>query len=139
MKISISVLFFALFPVLIFTGCSDKTQISGQVTYTDETPVYPGKVCFTAGKNTFYGRLNKEGRYSVGEFKDGEGIPAGKYDVWVAETGYAVEIIKNGKPTGLYDSVERVSAKYTNPNPECPKYELKRGGSKTFDFTVEKP
>jgi hypothetical protein len=134
---NLSVLFFALFPVLLFTACSDKTQISGQVTYTDGTPVYPGKVCFTAGKNTFYGRLSKEGHYSVGEFKDGEGIPAGKYDVWIAETGYAVEIIKNGKPTGLYDSVERVSAKYTNPNPECPKYELKRGRAKICNYSVE--
>jgi hypothetical protein len=67
-------------------GCTSKTQISGTVTYTDGQPVHPGKVCFSTEKETFFGRLDKNGHYSIGEFKDGEGIKPGKYNVWLAET-----------------------------------------------------
>jgi hypothetical protein len=67
--------------LLVFAGCSSKVRISGNVTFPDGEPLTVGAVCFETPENSFIGRLDKNGHYSVGENNNGDGIPQGTYTV----------------------------------------------------------
>jgi hypothetical protein len=133
-------LFYILFGILIGAGCSDKIKISGTVTFSDGEPVNFGSVCFNSNNKTYYGYLDKNGHYSPGELKDGDGVPHGNYNVWLSGTVLSKEILnKEGESTGNSKETFRVAEKYTLLETTDLKFEVKRGGSKTFDFTVERP
>ena len=69
-----------LFVCLFALGCSDKVGVTGTVTYVDED----GKVV-KRGEVTFLGEKElgraviKDGKFSVGLAKDGEGLRPGTY------------------------------------------------------------
>ncbi|MDR1958014.1 MAG: hypothetical protein LBQ54_03050 [Planctomycetaceae bacterium] len=133
-------LFCLLLLTLICLGCSDKVKISGTVTFPDGKPVDFGSVCFDGNGKTFYGYLNQKGYYSPGEVKDGDGVPYGTYKVWLSGTVLSEEILdKEGESTGYSKDTFRVAEKYTLPNTTDLTFEVKRGGPKKFDFTVEPP
>ena len=122
---AILVLFLVLFP-----GCADKVKISGTVTFEDGEPLQCGQVTLRAPNGTtYYGYLDKNGSYSPGEHRDGQPIPAGTYTVWVSGTDYSDE---------NFVVHQTVDAKYTSPDVTPLSFELKRGGQKIFDFTVER-
>jgi hypothetical protein len=124
----------------ISIGCSGKIKISGHVTFPDGEALDFGEVCFTEGNKTFFGRVKEGGYYAPGEFKDGDGIPLGTYNVWLSRTILSEMIFdKHGNESDDVKQIERVDKKYTAPETSGLKFEVKRGGSKTFDFTVERP
>jgi hypothetical protein len=121
-------------------GCSNKVKISGTVTFSDGEPVNFGCVCFDNNGKTYYGYLDNKGHYSPGELKDGDGVPCGNYKIWLSGTVLSEEILdKEGESTGKSYDTFRVTEKYTSPKTTDLKFEVKHGGSKTFDFTVERP
>jgi hypothetical protein len=124
----------------VSTGCSKNIKVTGHVTFTDGEPVNFGSVCFETCENTFYAKLDENGYYSIGDTQDGVGIPAGEYQVWLSGT-VLTEEIQGKNNDGHFDVKEtiRVHPKYTLPDYDALKFEVKRGGSKTFDFTVERP
>ncbi|MDR1382990.1 MAG: hypothetical protein LBJ67_03960 [Planctomycetaceae bacterium] len=123
---------------LPFTACSDKVKISGRVTFPDGKPVSIGEVNFATREKSYLGRLNQEGYYAPGELKDGDGIPAGIYQVWLSKTSeLKYKLNKNGEYTDEYIIIEKVAPKYHSNNSGLI-FEVKRGGTKTFDFTVER-
>jgi hypothetical protein len=121
-------------------GCSGRVNVSGHVTFSDGEPLNFGEVCFTEGQKTFSGWVKENGYYSPGEFKDGDGIPPGTYQVWISRTILAEPIYnKNGAEGDEVKRTDRVDQKYTAPETSGLIFEVKSGGSKTFDFTVERP
>ncbi|MDR1924285.1 MAG: carboxypeptidase-like regulatory domain-containing protein [Planctomycetaceae bacterium] len=121
------------------TGCSGNIKVSGRVTFTDGEPVNFGTVCFETEKNTYTGRLDDNGNYSVGDRKDGAGIPAGEYVVWLSGTMLVEEGEKKGEDNYEIIETERVHPKYTLPDAKTLKFEVKKGGNNKFDFKVERP
>jgi hypothetical protein len=116
--------------IALFAGCADKVRVSGTVTFEDGEPLNRGQVTFrTADGKTYSGYLDKNGKYSPGEIRDGQPIPTGTYTVWVAGTGYSDE---------KYVAHQTVDSKYTSAESSTLIFEAKRGGQKTFDFTVER-
>ena len=70
-----------LLACLFSTGCSQYVKVSGTVTYSDTgEPVQFGTVVFAGDLEGGRGTI-KEGKYSVGRIKDGDGIPPGTYIV----------------------------------------------------------
>ena len=67
--------------MLLASGCSNKINVSGTVTYSDDgSPAKAGTVIFTSGNIS--GRSEVvDGKYSIGLEKDGDGIPPGTYTV----------------------------------------------------------
>ncbi|MDR1491195.1 MAG: hypothetical protein LBT05_00490 [Planctomycetaceae bacterium] len=134
--------FISLILLLILSvGCSKNVKITGHVTFADNgEPVNFGAVCFETAENTFYGTLDQNGFYAVGDTHDGAGIPPGNYQVWLSGTVLTEDIPSKGND-GLFNTKEtvRVHPKYTLPNPDGLKFEVKRNGAKTFDFTAERP
>jgi hypothetical protein len=131
----------------ILSGCSNNIKITGQVKFDDGEPVKFGYVVFETSENSFTGTLDEQGRYAVGVSKDGTGIPSGEYTIWLAGTAMVkYTVTKTNKndegDNETFDSDEtpRVHPKHTSPySADALKFEVKRGGSKTFDFTVERP
>jgi hypothetical protein len=140
-------LFINILLLCVLSGCSNYIKITGQVKFVDGEPVNFGYVVFETSENSFTGTLGEQGRYEIGVDKDGTGIPPNEYTVWLAGTA-AVKYttLKRRKSddseneTFESDETQRVHSKYTSPHsPDALKFEVKRGGSKTFDFTVEHP
>ena len=66
---------------LFVTGCTNDVKVTGSVTYSDNgESVQSGMVVFTGEKMIGRGAI-KEGKYSVGLIRDGDGIPPGTYTV----------------------------------------------------------
>jgi hypothetical protein len=134
------VLSLCLLVTLLSVGCTGRVKVSGYVKFSDGEPLNFGEVCFTEGEKTFFGRIQENGYYAPGEFQDGDGIPPGKYQVWLARTVLAEPILnRNGEESDEVKQTERVDKKYTTAETTELTFEVKRGGSKKFDFTVERP
>ncbi|MDR1140552.1 MAG: carboxypeptidase-like regulatory domain-containing protein [Planctomycetaceae bacterium] len=131
-------LFWFIFTAFLFTvicGCSDKIKISGNVTFTDGKPVDFGLVVFESPKESFSGRLDQNGHYTINE-----GIPAGTYKIWLSGTALLEEIPQKGNSEAFdTKTTVRVASKYTNPNSTDLTFEATHSENKTFDFTVERP
>ncbi|MDR2115150.1 MAG: hypothetical protein LBP87_02090 [Planctomycetaceae bacterium] len=129
--------FFVILPV--FIGCSNKVKVSGHVKFTDGEPVTLGEVCFGTKDRTYFGRINKNGYYTLGEIKDGDGIPPENYTVWLSGTVLSEPILdQNNDETGKFKEIELVDRKYTEQKVSTLTFEVKHGVNK-FDFTVERP
>ena len=65
-------------------GCSNKVQVSGKVTFPDGTPLTVGKVAFETESFVATGTLKEDGTYVLGTDSERDGVPRGKYKVYVA-------------------------------------------------------
>ena len=73
-----------LLPFLI-AGCSGNQNVSGTVSYPDGTPLTQGFVYFESTTEMFQarGEIMNDGIYRLGSVKANDGIPPGKYMVFV--------------------------------------------------------
>ena len=135
-KISLTVVL--LFVVFCF-GCGSGVKISGTVKFPDDTPVTQGNVVFESGTDSFFGKISADGKYVTGGTKEVQGIPKGTYKVWLSATETSENTVRSDGTVGAYSTTPTVARKYTSPSTTDLTFEVKSGGPKTFDFTVEKP
>ncbi|MCL2117381.1 MAG: hypothetical protein FWH27_03030 [Planctomycetaceae bacterium] len=85
-----------LSPLVFLTfGCNNNVKVVGTVKYSgDGSLVNSGEIVFSDGANSARGSI-KDGRYSVGLLKDGQGIPKGTYQVTAESTRPSL----GGQPT----------------------------------------
>ena len=120
----------ALLFSLVFCGCGGSNiKFSGKVTFPDGEPLTVGLVCFSTSTFMASGELQSDGTYSLGSLAEKDGIPPGKYKVYVQ--GAAVET--DGRMTSLIDS------KFTEAASTPLEYEVSKGTPPQFDFVVESP
>lgn len=108
-------------------------DVSGTVQFDDGTPLETGSVFLGDGKMMYYGEIQPGGRFSVGVQKDGQGIPVGKYRVWLAvnTSGYG--------PDGKVFEKILIDPKYESAESSGLTVVVKKGGTKPLNITVEKP
>jgi len=138
-------LFSLLLIVTLMAGCGDP-KVTGKVTFPDGTPLTTGVVMFQKENFIASGNIQKDGTYSAGKLKDGDGLPPGQYQVFIngASTYEASElepaqgpaigsrpIFHTPKPTDL------VATKYMTPQSSGLTVEV--NGRTKFDITVEPP
>jgi hypothetical protein len=139
-KIMKKIILFFLFSLILCLGCSQNIKISGHVKFDDGEPVSFGEVCFETAQNTFLGRLDPNGYYTVGNTKDGRGIPPDDYTVYLSGTSLVQTVPgKGNSDVVVMVEKQRVHPKHTHPNSDALKFTVKKDGKKTFDFTVERP
>jgi hypothetical protein len=119
----------------VAVGCNNNALVSGRVTYSDNgEPVQSGQVIFMGGKEM--GRaVIKDGRYSAGLLKDGEGLPPGTYTVSadaLPPSSFELEMATE-KRMGEETSPQEREVYYTK---EPQSIEVKK--SMTYDFVVER-
>ena len=119
--------------LLFATGCSGNVAVKGRVTYSDNgEPVQSGLVVFIGEKEMGRGAI-KNGRYSVGLLKDGDGIPPGTYTVSA-----------DSYETPVYETVDMHGNRSAPPPRQQEIYYTKEPQpvevtkSMTYDFTVER-
>ena len=137
-----SLLFFVLvFGVLCVCGCSGKVNVHGTVKYSDGSPLEKGTVCVGNDLVTFMGSIRAGGTFSLGEIRDGDGIPPGSYKVWIANantTDYDLDEEGRPKSTRMIEIV-LIDPKYTSPATSDLTFEIKSGERKSLDIVVEAP
>ena len=143
---------FAIFvPLLVFammTGCGDP-KVTGKVTFPDGTPLTKGQVMFQKEGFIASGDIQKDGTYSAGKLKDGDGLSPGTYQVFISGAStYDEEELEKAKVQGegLARSTagfrtpiptDLVASKYKSPNSSGLTVEVK--GRTKYDIKVEPP
>ena len=99
--------------VLITVGCGDnKVQLSGKVTYSDDgTPLGVGTVGLTTETYSARGVLAQDGTYTVSSVNPKDGLPPGKYRVYISGAHRAIDRGPDEVP--LY--VPLIDTKYETP------------------------
>ena len=123
---------------LLLTGCSDKVAVTGNVTYSDNgEPVKFGMVIFNGDKEQGRGTI-KDGYYSAGLLKDGEGLPPGLYTVSAENASSPMSAAMAATVVAPDGSRSAVTAdeleSYYTKEPQI--IEVKK--AMTYDFTVER-
>ena len=109
-------------------GCSNHVSLSGRVTYSDDgTPLEAGTVIFQAEKFYARGDILADGKYSLATHRPNDGLPPGKYQVFVnmavrSEAGSEIPLI---------------TSKYTSIETSGLEVDVNRS-TKTFDFQVDR-
>ena len=140
-------IFLPLLVIIFIAGCGDP-KVTGKVTFPDGTPLTKGQVMFQKEGFIASGDLQKDGTYSAGKNKDGDGLPPGTYKVFIsgASTYDAAELAEiqeqiassGGAPVFRTPRpVNLISTKYESPGSSDLTVEVK--GRTKYDFTVEPP
>lgn len=124
---------FSLVFCLLF-GCDNKQKLTGTVVFSDGAPLTTGTVIFSSG--TFLSRayIKPNGSFDVGSLKDHDGIPPGKYKVYISDAFEAVPDPKNPEKELMKPFVD---AKYTAR--ETTPLEVEIPGLNVFHVVVERP
>ena len=137
-----------MIPLLVFicvTGCSGNVKVTGKVAFPDGEPLSTGQVIFENEKMSAMGRLSEDGSYTLGSDKEGNGIPPGKYRVYI--TGAVTYGEPPPPPTDMYSqrgslsplapSITLINRKFLSVETSGLEVDVK--GAMTYDIKVEKP
>ena len=141
MKKNCLAMFASLFVLAFLAGCGGDPKVTGKVTFADGSPLTVGRVMFQKQRFSASADIQANGTYSAGKLKDGDGLPPGKYrvfiaDAFIAEAGKAVTD-STGASFVPEVRTELVAKKYTSPDTSELTVEVK--GNTTFNITVEAP
>ena len=133
-----------LLVIVLAAGCGDP-KVTGKVTFPDGTPLTTGQVMFQKEGFVASGAIQKDGTYSAGKQKDGDGLPLGTYQVFLAEVSIFGELSgRQGVQTStgsvvfeVAPTVDLVPTKYMSASTSGLTVEVKRPTK--FDITVEPP
>jgi len=119
--------------VLLCCGCGNKVPLTGKVTFTDDgSPLTQGMVCFMAPGFLARGQLNADGTYQVSSTGENDGLPPGKYKVYLVG---AELVITDGNGNSTYTPL--VDKRYDSAETTDIECEVD-GSTRRFDFTVER-
>ena len=104
-----STLFVLSFSLLILSGCSDKVGLNGKVVFSDDgSQLTTGTVCFETDTYLSRGELKPDGTFVLGSLKESDGLPPGKYRVYISDAENVT--VRNGIES--YESM--IDEKYTS-------------------------
>ena len=117
-------------------GCgSGRGEVEGRVTYADGSPLTEGNVIGQMGEGvhsvTVQGSVNRDGWFSWGLEREGDGAPPGKYRVAVVPRALGDAERAQGKEPA-------VDGKFSNPQTSGIDFEVKPGRNE-LNITVTKP
>ena len=127
---------------LLFAAGCGQPKVTGTVTFSDGTPLERGAVNFEAGTYIAMGSLDKNGRYSIGGVKAGDGVPPGVYKVTITgamgvDTASAATAAQSGGMGNLATFVPLIDRKYERAETSGLVCEVKR--STVFNIEVKRP
>ena len=131
-------LYFAMI-LLTTVGCSDKITVDGTVKFSDGETLTKGSVFFgnAAGTHQYYGAIKSDGTFSLGGLKDGEGIPAGTYSVWLSGINFSdYGIDEKGKSWSTSSVI--MDPRFEQPQTSGLSFDIKEK-TKNLEITVERP
>ena len=136
----------ALFVVILLTGCGSNLKLGGKVVFPDGKPLETGTIIFSSDSVLARAYLKADGTYDVGSLSEKDGLPPGKYKVYI--TG-AVKVAGKRKVTltggeggttteGEEDILESlIHEKYLSR--DTTPLEIEVPGQNVYIITVERP
>ena len=125
--------FFSL-ALIALVGCSNKVKLSGKVTFSDDgSPLTTGTVHFENDQCLARGKLQSDGSYVLGSESNTDGLPAGKYFVYVAG---AVQAVGKDK-SGLTANIPLITPNFTSRSKSTLSVDVSPS-LKTYDFKVDR-
>ncbi|MDR1958648.1 MAG: hypothetical protein LBQ54_06350 [Planctomycetaceae bacterium] len=139
-------LFVIFLGMTVFPGCGSNIPLSGKIIYEDGTPLKTGMLNFASETTLSRAKIQPDGSYVVGTSKEKDGLPEGKYKVYITGAEEAVEP-KNAPVK--YDSMgtpvtvmgryrQLVNRKYLTAD-KTPLVCDVPAPKNRFDITIEKP
>ena len=138
-------LLYTLFVILLLSGCSGNAKLGGKVSFSDGEPLTSGMIIFSNAERLARAFIKPDGTYDVGSLFDKDGLPSGKYKVYI--TG-AVQVAGKRKVTlsgeggatmeGEEDILESLIAKEYTHRDTTP-LEIEVPGGRVYNITVERP
>ena len=114
-------------------GCGNQVKVNGRVTFAEDgSPLTIGSVCFEADGYSAQGLLDHNGNYQLTSIKQNDGVPPGKYKVFIDG---ALESVGQNRFGPLKTPI--LDRKYTDPHNPAYTFEVNRS-NRVFDFTVER-
>lgn len=120
-------------------GCSNKAKVDGMVRFSDGAPLEVGNVMMSDGRNMYQGSIKTGGQFSLGMLRDGEGIPPGKYKVWVTGVNGSSGTDPAAKNAELSREKNLVDPKFTSEATSELTVEVKKNEKKPLEIVVAKP
>ena len=121
-------LFPTLFCLLFVVGCGDP-KLSGTVKFPDGSVLTAGTVVFQNEKSQGIGELKSNGTFNVYQYKPGDGLKKGVYQVYIQGAHSVNE--QSGQLSPL------ISEKYADPKTSGITYDSSSGS--TIEIVVEPP
>jgi len=120
---------------LCVLGCGNgNVGLSGKVTFSDDdSPLTVGMVNFTTGTFLAKGPIQADGTYILGSISEKDGLPPGKYRVYITGASTAVASEKGGMPT----MVPIINQKFTTAKGSGIEVDV-TASTKKFDFKVDR-
>ena len=119
---------------LVFVlGCGNQVSLKGRVTFSDDgAPLTVGTVCFQNDKLLERGNIDASGYYTMGTFKDRDGLPPGEYQVFFAlPASFGTDT--SGKPV----LISPVDSKYISPETSGLSLTV-NASTKKYDIVVDR-
>ncbi len=130
-------LFFLLMIALcVCMGCDGKQQLGGKVTFSDDgSPVTMGAVFFTTPTFVAQGDIKSDGTYVVSSTGMNDGIPPGKYQVYIG----GVETVETKEMGGrtITNRTSLINTKYQSPSTSGLEFTVD-GSTRKFDIQVDR-
>lgn len=114
---------------LICIGCGQNVPGEGTITFSDGQVVPTGSIFFSTAHYNYRGEI-KDGFFTLGGFRENDGLPPGTYNVYV---------IGSAPTDGSDQEVPLFASKYTNAETSGLVAEVVKGQKNRFDFIVERP
>ena len=137
--------FLMLLVLLCGVGCSKNVSLRGKVLDEEGNPITVGMVNFSSEKGLSRAKIQSDGSYVAGTLKETDGLPPGKYKIYVsgAEVGIAPKgppkLDAMGQPVQQMGGVQKlVATKYTTEANTPLSIEVPVKGNQ-YDVIVEKP
>ncbi len=122
---------------LVCVACSSKEQLTGRVFFDDGEPLTFGTVYLTDEMMMYRGSIGKDGSFDVGELRDGDGLPAGTYKVWLEDVNTWEPVLdKNGERTDKIIETIVMDRKYAKRFTSDLTVEVKPGEKNTLEIRV---
>jgi hypothetical protein len=123
-----------VFIIFILNGCNSNIQFGGKITFSEDgSPLTRGVVCFETDTFAARGNLTPDGTYILGSVAEKDGLPAGKYRVYIAGALKENGLDKYNQP--IYEPV--IDTKYASKETSGLECNVNKS-TKHFDFQVER-
>ena len=131
--------FCSLVLLSLVVGCSGNVGLRGKITFSDDdSPVTAGTVAFRKDGRIARGDIKEDGTYIVGFERETDGLPPGKYEVFLTGTDKVTATLID-EVREIYDYVYEplLDKKYESPETSGITLEV-TASTKVFDFKVDR-
>jgi len=145
MKTSYTILLLIVFFPFFIGWYGNNYPLKGKIAYEDGTPLTKGTLNFASETSLSRAKIQSDGSYVVGTLKETDGIPKGKYKIYITGAEEPIAAKTQTKKDSMGNTIESmggtrqlVEIKYMTRNNTPLECEIPMPKNR-LDITLEKP